>query len=94
MRAVLFSWIAIAALISTTSAQTPIPVIVPAMTPAPAKSPVAAAVTTASTQTTLKALQAIKAANDEILKQQTATLEKLDEMEKAANDIRIYSKRG
>ena len=37
---------------------------------------------------------AIKAANDEILKQQTATLEKLDELEKAANEIRIYSKRG
>ena len=70
------------------------PVIVPAMTPATAQSPVAAAVTTASTQTTLKVLQAIKAANDELLKQQTATLEKLDEVEKAANEIRIYTKRG
>ena len=69
-------------------------IVVPAMTPTTAQGPAAAAVTTAATQTTLKALQAIKAANDEILKQQTATLEKLDELEKAANEIRIYSKRG
>ena len=36
----------------------------------------------------------MKAANEEILKQQIATLEKLDEIEKAANEIRIYTKRG
>jgi hypothetical protein len=94
MRALLFSFIAIATLGSTTNAQTPMPVIVPAMTPATAQSPVAAAVTSASAQTTLKALQAIKTANDEILKQQAATLAKLDEVEKAANEIRIFSKRG
>jgi hypothetical protein len=64
------------------------------MTPVPARTPVAAAVTTAATQTTLKALQAMKAANDEILKQQTATLQRLDEAEKAANELRIYTKRG
>ena len=82
-------------LVSIGTAQTANPVVVPAMTPATAaQTPVAAAVTTASTQTTLKALQAIKAANDEILKQQAATLQKLDEMEKAAQEIRIYSKRG
>lgn len=86
---------AFALFISIGVAQTPMPVVVPAMTPATtAQSPVTAAVTTASTQTTLKALQAIKAANDEILKQQAATLERLDEMEKAAQEIRIYSKRG
>ena len=65
------------------------------MTPAKtAQSAVTAAVTTTSIQTTLKALQALKAANDEILKQQEATLLKLDEIEKAANELRIYSKRG
>lgn len=42
----------------------------------------------------LKALQAMKAANEEILRQQAATLEKLDEIEKTANEIRIYNKRG
>ena len=94
MRVVTLSVLAAALVISTSSAQTPMPIVVPAMTPTTAQSPAAAAVTIAATQTTLKALQAIKAANDEILKQQTATLEKLDELEKAANEIRIYSKRG
>ncbi len=76
-------------------AQTPAPIVVQAMTPAPrTQSPVAAGVTTTSTQTTLKALQAIKVANDELLKQQAATLQKLEEMEKAANELRVYSKRG
>jgi hypothetical protein len=95
MRTLFLSILAAAMVVSIGRAQTPIPVVVPAMTPATnAQGPVTAAVTTASTQTALKALQAIKAANDEILKQQAATLEKLDEMEKAAQEIRIYSKRG
>ena len=92
MRALILSLIAV--VVSIASAQTPMPIVVPAMTPSTTQSPVAAAVTTASTQTTLKALQAMKAANEEILKQQIATLEKLDEIEKAANEIRIYTKRG
>ena len=69
-------------------------IVVPAATPSTAQSPAAAAVTTAAAQTTLKALQAIKAANEEILKQQAATLDKLDELEKTANEIRINTKRG
>jgi hypothetical protein len=94
MRALILSLISAALVVSTVAAQTPMPIVVPAMTPSTVQTPVTAAVATASTQTTLKALQAMKAANDEILKQQTATLEKLDEIEKAANEIRIYSKRG
>ena len=95
MRALFLSLILAALLVFTAGAQTPMPIIVPAMTPATtAQSPVNTAVTTTSTQTTLKALQALKATNDEILKQQAATLEKLDEIEKAANEIRIYTKRG
>ncbi|HEX4631947.1 MAG TPA: hypothetical protein VH188_13395 [Chthoniobacterales bacterium] len=95
MRSLILSLIATTFVGFTATGQTPMPIIVPAMTPAKtAQSPVTAAVTTTSTQTTLKALQALKAANEEILKQQTATLEKLDEIEKAANEMRIYSKRG
>ena len=95
MRSLILSLIVSAFVVFTAAAQTPMPIVVPAMTPAKTtQSPVTAAVTTTSTQTTLKALQALKAANDEILKQQAATLEKLDEMEKAANEIRIYTKRG
>jgi hypothetical protein len=95
MRTLISLAIGFALFVSIGVAQTPMPVVVPAMTPAKtAQSPVTAAVTTTATQTLLKALQAMKAANDEILKQQAATLEKLDEMEKAAQEIRIYSKRG
>jgi hypothetical protein len=85
---------AAAVLVSMANAQSPKPIVVPAMTPTTAQSPVAPAVTTTSTDATLKALQEMKAANIEILKQQEATLQKLDELEKAANDIRIYTKRG
>ncbi|MEY2507571.1 MAG: hypothetical protein QOH01_1900 [Verrucomicrobiota bacterium] len=94
MRALLLSIIAATTLALRAVAQTPMPVVVPAMTPATTQSPAAAAVTAAATETTLKALQGIKATNDEILKQQAATLEKLDEIEKAANELRIYTKRG
>ena len=95
MRASILSIFAVGLFVSASYAQSPMPIVVPAMTPATtAQSPVTAAVTTASTQTTLKVLEAMKAANIEILKQQDATLQKLDEMEKAAQEIRIYSKRG
>ena len=85
---------AAAVLVSVASAQSPKPIVVPAMTPTTAQSTVTPAVTTASTEATLKALQEMKAANIEILKQQEATLQKLDEIEKAAQELRIYTKRG
>jgi hypothetical protein len=94
MRTCLFIFAA-AVLVSIANAQSPTPIVVPAMTPATtAKSPLTPAVANVSTETTLKALQEMKAANTEILKQQEATLQKLDELEKAAQEIRIYTKRG
>jgi hypothetical protein len=42
----------------------------------------------------IKQLQELKAQNDEILKQQQAALEALDELQKEADQMRIYSKRG
>ena len=69
--------------------------VVPAMTPATtSKAPAVSQNAAGSPQSALSALQALKAANDEILKQQAATLLKLDEMEKAAKELRIYTKRG
>ena len=38
-------------------------------------------------------LQEMKAANEETLRKQAATLEELDELAKAADQIRIFSKR-
>lgn len=96
MRAAIFflcTAVAFASL-SVSQAQTPAPIVVQAATPAAtSQSAAATAVTAAANQTALKALQALKAANDEILRQQAATLLKLDEMEKAANELRIFSKR-
>jgi hypothetical protein len=96
MRTLIFSIIACALSAASLNAQSPTPIIVvPAITPAITnQNPATAALTTATAQTTLKALQALKAANDEILNQQKATLEKLDEIEKTANEIRFYTKRG
>ena len=42
----------------------------------------------------IRQLQELKAQNDEILKQQQAALDTLDELQKDAEQIRIYSKRG
>jgi hypothetical protein len=42
----------------------------------------------------IKELQELKAQNEEILKQQQAALDTLDQLEKDAEQIRIYSKRG
>jgi hypothetical protein len=94
MRTLIFSLLAAVSFASISDAQSPTPMIVPAMTPATAtKAPGVPDTSAASTQAALNALQAMKTANDEVLKQQAAALQKLDEMEKAANEIRIYTKR-
>lgn len=48
----------------------------------------------ASTTAALKTLQDLKAANDELLKKQAATLQQLDELQKAVEQMKVYSKRG
>jgi len=94
MRSLIFSLLAAVSLVSISEAQSPMPVVVQAMTPATtAKSTGTADSSASSSQATLKALQAMKAANEEILKQQAAMLLKLDEIEKAAQEMRIYTKR-
>ena len=93
MRSLIISLIAAISLASIANAQSPTPVVVQAMTPATAKNPATADNAASSTQATLKVLQAMKAANEEILKQQAATLLKLDEIEKTAEEMRIYTKR-
>ena len=76
-------------------AQSPIPVIVPAATPAvkSAQAP-APSQTSDSAPAILTMLQEMKAANEETLRKQAATLQQLDELEKTAEQIKIYSKRG
>lgn len=65
---------------------------VPAATPATAPSMPAG--NAAAANAGLTALQELKAANEEILKRQAATLQQLDEIQKAAEQLKIYSKRG
>jgi hypothetical protein len=94
MRATVLSFLASLSLACTLSAQSPVPVIVQAVTPATesAKGP-AAPDSAASLQAALKMLQEMKAANEETLRKQAATLALLDELEKAAEQIKIYTKR-
>ena len=93
MRAIALWVLATFALAGMLPAQSP--VIVTAATPAvtSAQAP-AAPDNSGSLQAALKMLQEMKAANEETLRKQAAMLEQLDELEKAADQLRVYSKRG
>lgn len=91
----LISGLALAvALIDLLHAQTP-PVMMQAANSAPAAQVTPAPKPSASTDTTqtMQLLQEMQAANAETLKKQTATLQALDDLQKAASEIRIYTKR-
>ena len=87
-------------------AQTPVPIIVQAAGSASAPRATAqqskgsatnvssAVQDSASLQAALKSLQEIKTANEETLKQQEAAIQQLDELQKAAEQMKIFSKRG
>ena len=96
MRTITLSILAISALAGLLSAQSPNPVIVvPAATSAVTSSQAPVAVDNAgSVQGALKMLQEMKAANEETLRKQAATLELLDELEKTADQLKVYTKRG
>jgi hypothetical protein len=76
-------------------AQSPVPATVQAATPA-TQSSKAPATSNSSTspEAVLNTLLEIKAANEETLRKQAATLAQLDELEKAAAQIKIFTKRG
>ncbi len=90
--------VALAVIVSAVSAayaQSPAPIVVQAMTPESANAPrVVPAVSAVSSDATLKLLQEIKAANAAVLGKQAETLQQLEELEKAADQIKIFSKRG
>ncbi len=77
-------------------AQSPTPIVVQAALPANVSSTATPAPLTDSDSLplTIKTLQEMKAANEEMLKKQAATLQQLDELQKAANELKIFSKRG
>ncbi len=59
-----------------------------------AAQPQTAALAADEANATLKILQEIKKGNDETIAKQEATLKTLDELEKAAEQLRIFAKRG
>ena len=77
-----------------TPAQIVIQAATTASTPAAAAKTVAQENNSSSVQAALKALQQIKSANEETLKRQEATLQQLDELQKAAEQLKIFAKRG
>ena len=81
---------------SATLAQSPAPVLIEAITPPPAAVavPASAVASAAPDSSTMKLLQEMRAANEATIKKQAAALEALDALQKAADEIKIYGKRG
>lgn len=77
-------------------AQSPTPIIVQAATSAPAATapPTTVPKDADADEVTIRMLRQMKAANEEILKKQEATLQRLDEIQKAAEQLKVFSKRG
>jgi hypothetical protein len=82
-------------------AQSPAPIVVQAASAATVSSNSASATTSPpaaqdseALQAALKSLREIKAANDETLKKQEAALQQLDELQKTADQVKIFGKRG
>jgi len=85
--------------LSSLKSQSPQPIVVQAATgnsAATTKSVQSAAVAqdAATIQVAIQNLEKIKAANDEVLKRQRATLEQLETMQQAADELKIFAKRG
>ena len=92
-RALLF-FLLIAFAFGTLDAQTPM-VVVPAATPTPVIHVAAPPPPPSNSNVTLlQLLQQMKSTNEETLKKQGAVLEQLDELQKAAEQMKAFSKRG
>src|SRR5689334_15655472 len=86
-----------AVVISFIHGQSPVPIVVPAasqVTAAPGAAVAPVAPNSETLQATLKMLQAMKDKNAETLQKQEAALQRLDELQQAAEQLRIYAKRG
>ena len=78
-------------------AQSPAPVIIQAATPAPvgvALAPITPASAQPDSKAILELLQKMQSTNAATIKKQEAALETLDALQKAAEEIKIFSKRG
>jgi FtsZ-binding cell division protein ZapB len=91
----LFLHVALAFLLcGSVMAQAPI-VVQPANQTAPARTAnTQAAADDTDVLAAIKSLEEMKAANEELLKKQQAVLEAIDQLQKEADQLRIYAKRG
>jgi len=96
MKTLLVTGLAIVCLmIGWVRAQNPASVVVQAATPPPAAAPAAGTAGVATdSKTILQLLQQMQATNAATIKKQEATLTALDDLTKAADDLKIFSKRG
>jgi ABC-type proline/glycine betaine transport system substrate-binding protein len=98
MRAVKFFCVFVFVALSAAKAQSPAPIIVQAASPVTTNSTAsktsAAAPMASSVPDAIKLLEKMKTDNDEVLAKQKAVLERLDELQQAADELRIFSKRG
>jgi hypothetical protein len=96
-RQVFFISLCAAMSIFVAHAQSPQPIVVQAATPPPVAPAMAPAVESTrdavSVSESVKLLQEMKAANAETLKKQQAVLDQLDEVQKAAEQIKIFAHR-
>jgi hypothetical protein len=74
--------------------QTSVPTILQAASPAPAVVVKSAAAPESDLKATLQLLEDMLATNAATIKKQEAALAALDELERAANELKIFSKRG
>jgi len=93
-----FLLLPIALAIGVSHAQTPM-IVVPAASPAAVTTTTTATVATSPSDSTslasvIKLLQEMKATNAETLKKQQAVLQQLDELQKAAEQMKAFGKRG
>ena len=99
MRAKIFFVFTLLLAVGAIRAQSPTPIVVQAVsgTTATSTSSKSAAPTSTDVHSipdAIKLLEQIKAANDEVLPKQKAALERLTELQDAADQLRIFAKRG
>jgi len=98
MRATILFIFAVLLAVVGVSAQSPTPIVVQAASATAATStsskPAPTATDAHSIPDAMKLLEQIKAANDEVLAKQKTALERLDQLQEAAEQLRIFAKRG
>jgi hypothetical protein len=98
----LFISIFVAMSVFAAKGQSPAPIVVQAASAATVSSEATSAASVSAPaaqdsealQAAIKSLQEIKTANDETLKKQEAALQQLDELQKTADQVKIFGKRG